>query len=227
MGRPVPPAWRGGHGRPILTPTPLTAPHPDSCGAADHQGPGAAPLGAGPDRLPARPAPLDGSPGLGPLPTGSSGLAGPGNRTRSAPLRTRPARRTGARGHQKARQDPDGGGRRMLGRTRGNRNNQRHPGPRTIHGNAVVGYHYLHTAIDDHSRLAYSELLPDETGATAAAFWTRARTWFTSCGITVERVLTDNGSGHRRRRAGTTVTSPVPPCWRWTRPTTCPPERPP
>ena len=94
---------------------------------------------------------------------------------------------------------PDGGGWRMLGRLVGNQNNQRHPGPRTVHGNAVVGYHYLHTAIDDHSRLAYSELLADETGDTAAAFWTRARAWFTGCGITVERVLTDNGSCYRSR----------------------------
>jgi len=94
---------------------------------------------------------------------------------------------------------PDGGGWRMLGRAAGNRNNQRHPGRRTIHGNAVVGYHYLHTAIDDHSRLAYSELLADQTGDTAAAFWTRAQAWFASCGITAERVLTDNGSCYRSR----------------------------
>jgi len=85
----------------------------------------------------------------------------------------------------------------MLGRSVGNKNNQRHPGPRTIHRNAVVGYHYLHTALDDYSRLAYSEMLPNETGDTAAAFWTRARAWFTQHGITVERVLTDNGSCYR------------------------------
>ena len=92
---------------------------------------------------------------------------------------------------------PDGGGWRMLGRSAGNRNSQRHPGPRTVHGNAVIGYHYLHTAIDDHSRLAYSELLPDETGDTAAAFWQRARAWFDQRGITTDRVLTDNGSCYR------------------------------
>jgi transposase InsO family protein len=92
---------------------------------------------------------------------------------------------------------PDGGGWRMLGRSLGNRNHQRHPGPRTVHRNAVVGYHYLHTAIDDHSRLAYSEILTDETKQTAAAFWARANAYFASCGITVERVLTDNGSCYR------------------------------
>ena len=58
----------------------------------------------------------------------------------------------------------------------------------------VRGYHFLHTAIDAHSRLAYSELLGDERKATAAAFWLRANAWFTEHGITVEKVLTDNGS---------------------------------
>jgi hypothetical protein len=53
------------------------------------------------------------------------------------------------------------------------------------------------TAVDDHSRLAYSEILGDEKKETATAFWTRAQTFFTSCGITVERVLTDNGSCYK------------------------------
>ena len=61
----------------------------------------------------------------------------------------------------------------------------------------VRGYHFLHTAIDAHSRLAYSELLGDERKATAAAFWLRANAWFTEHGITVEKVLTDNGSCYR------------------------------
>ena len=55
------------------------------------------------------------------------------------------------------------------------------------------GYHYLHTALDDHSRLAYSELLTDERQDTAAAFWRRANAWFTNYGVAVRRVLTDNG----------------------------------
>jgi transposase InsO family protein len=94
---------------------------------------------------------------------------------------------------------PNGGGWRMLGRPMGNRNNQRHPGRRTIHGNSTVGYHYLHTAIDDYSRLAYSEPLPDQSADTAAQFWIRAAAWFSRQGITVERVLTDNGSCYRSR----------------------------
>jgi transposase InsO family protein len=60
-----------------------------------------------------------------------------------------------------------------------------------------LGYSYLHTALDDHSRLAYSELLPDEGRDTAAAFWLRANAYFTACGITVRRVLTDNGNCYR------------------------------
>ncbi len=61
----------------------------------------------------------------------------------------------------------------------------------------MIGYAYLHTAIDDHSRLAYTEILADERKETAAGFWRRAHTWFTACGITVQRVLTDNGSCYK------------------------------
>ena len=90
---------------------------------------------------------------------------------------------------------PNGGGWRVLGRHEGQRNKHKHdPG-----SHPRIGYHYLHTAIDDHSRVAYSELLPDEQGATAAGFWTRANAWFASCDITVERVLTDNGACYRSR----------------------------
>ena len=103
---------------------------------------------------------------------------------------------------------PDGGGWRMLGRAAGKRNSQAHPGPRGRFRSPLIGHHYLHTAIDDHSRLAYTELLPDETGDTAAAFWRRARTWLASNGIDVERVITDNG-GCYRSRAFATALGPV------------------
>jgi transposase InsO family protein len=90
---------------------------------------------------------------------------------------------------------PTGGGHRVLSRRAGNRNRRRSPGAHLdLNGGAHVGYSYLHTAIDDHSRLAYTEILPDEKKETAASFWRRAHTYFTSCGITVTRVLTDNGS---------------------------------
>ena len=62
-----------------------------------------------------------------------------------------------------------------------------------------VGYAFVHSAIDGYSRLAYTEVLSDEQGATAAAFWNRAAAFFADHDITVERVLTDNGSCYRSR----------------------------
>ena len=62
-----------------------------------------------------------------------------------------------------------------------------------------IGYRFIHTALDDRTRLAYSEILADEQAVTAAAFWRRAHTWFSAHGVTVERALTDNGSCYRSR----------------------------
>ena len=59
------------------------------------------------------------------------------------------------------------------------------------------GYDYIHAAVDDHSRLAYAEILPDERKETASAFMTRAICFFAEHGIVIERVLTDNGSCYR------------------------------
>ena len=64
---------------------------------------------------------------------------------------------------------------------------------------AKAGYRYLHTALDDNSRLVYSEILDDERGETAAAFWRRASAWFSSWDITCERVITDNGGCYRSK----------------------------
>ena len=80
---------------------------------------------------------------------------------------------------------PEGGGWRVHGRAE------------RPHHKRGRGYGYIHTALDDHSRLAYSEILPDEQGTTAAAFWARAHAWFASIGITAREVLTDNGSCYR------------------------------
>jgi transposase InsO family protein len=55
----------------------------------------------------------------------------------------------------------------------------------------------VHIAVDDHSRLAYAEMLPDEKAATAAGFLRRATAFYRRYGIQVERVLTDNGSCYR------------------------------
>jgi transposase InsO family protein len=62
-----------------------------------------------------------------------------------------------------------------------------------------VGWEILHVAIDDASRLVYAEILADETGDTAAAFTLRAVAWFASEGVTVRRVLSDNGSPYVSR----------------------------
>jgi transposase InsO family protein len=58
----------------------------------------------------------------------------------------------------------------------------------------------VHVCVDDATRLAYAEVLPDERGPTAAGFLRRAVAWFASMGITVERVLSDNGACYRSRR---------------------------
>ncbi|OCB55842.1 transposase, partial [Mycobacterium malmoense] len=98
---------------------------------------------------------------------------------------------------------PAGGGWRMLGRSAGKRHAQADKtGMLNKHHQPLRGYHFLHTAIDAHSRLAYSELLADERQQTAAAFWIRANTWFAQCGINVQKVLTDNGSCYRSRIFG-------------------------
>lgn len=84
---------------------------------------------------------------------------------------------------------PDGGGHRKLGRTLGNRHNKKQG----------RGYAYLHHAVDDHSRIAYSEILGDERKETASQFWVRANAFFADLGIVVKRVLTDNGSCYRSK----------------------------
>jgi transposase InsO family protein len=61
----------------------------------------------------------------------------------------------------------------------------------------TVGWDAIHIAIDDTTRLAYAEVLPDETASTAVAFLRRALAFYARHGITVERVLTDNGSPYR------------------------------
>jgi transposase InsO family protein len=61
----------------------------------------------------------------------------------------------------------------------------------------TVGWEYVHIAVDDHSRLAYAEVLPDEKATTAISFLRRASAFYRRYGIRVERVLTDNGSAYR------------------------------
>ena len=62
-----------------------------------------------------------------------------------------------------------------------------------------IGFDYVHAAVDDHSRLAYAEVHPDEKGATAAAFLTRAAAYFAGHGVTrIQRVISDNALAYRR-----------------------------
>jgi transposase InsO family protein len=103
---------------------------------------------------------------------------------------------------------PDGGGHRVVGRARGKRNRAVTPGTgRNRYHQVLLGYGYIHSAVDDHSRLAYSEILSDEQGPTAAAFWIRAQAFYAAHGITVRRVLTDNGSCYRSRTWRATLTA--------------------
>lgn len=84
---------------------------------------------------------------------------------------------------------PEGGGWRWHGR---------HATAAHRHKKTPIGYDYLHVAVDDHSRIAYIEALPDEREATCAGFLHRAASWFHARGVTVERVLTDNAWSYRR-----------------------------
>ena len=105
---------------------------------------------------------------------------------------------------------PDGGGHKVHGRHLGTRLRSAHRDPtrpRKVHGRPNLGYQYLHNAVDDHSRLAYTEILPDETRGTAVAFWQRAQAWFAARGITVHRILTDNGSCYRSQLWRDTLTT--------------------
>jgi transposase InsO family protein len=70
-----------------------------------------------------------------------------------------------------------------------------------LHGRTWrAGWEYVHVAIDDFSRLAYAEILPDETGQSCARFMRRAKAWFASQGIKIAALLTDNGTGYRSHR---------------------------
>jgi transposase InsO family protein/transposase-like protein len=70
------------------------------------------------------------------------------------------------------------------------------PGTRRSRG---AGWQYLHVAVDDHSRLAYAEVLAREDAVACAAFLRRAVAWYAELGITVERVMTDNARAYRSR----------------------------
>ena len=78
---------------------------------------------------------------------------------------------------------PDGGGHRAHGRAAASRGRG-------------IGYDYVHSAVDDRSRVAFSQLLDDETGATCARFLVEAAAFFADHGVRIERVLTDNAKAY-------------------------------
>jgi transposase InsO family protein len=77
---------------------------------------------------------------------------------------------------------PDGGGHRVHGRA-----------PRRQRG---IGYDYIHSAVDDRSRVAFSQILPDESAATTALFLIEAANFFADHGVRIQRVLTDNAKAY-------------------------------
>ena len=79
---------------------------------------------------------------------------------------------------------PSGGGWRVHGRGSAGRRQR-------------VGYAYVHSIVDDHSRLAYSEVLADERVGTVVGFWNRVLAWFADRGVMAQAMLTDNGSAYR------------------------------
>jgi transposase InsO family protein len=89
---------------------------------------------------------------------------------------------------------PDGGGWRIHGR-----------GKAPTAKRASTGYRFLHTALDDRTRIIYSEMHSNEQAVTAVDFWKRANAFFNHLGITIERVITDNGSCYRSRLWRTTL----------------------
>ena len=87
---------------------------------------------------------------------------------------------------------PDGGGWRAHGREMGSSGaRKRNP----------IGYDYVHSVVDDHSRFAYSEILPDEKAATTVEFFRRMLEHFSSLGITIDAVMTDNAWNYTHSRA--------------------------
>ncbi|MCK2034979.1 IS481 family transposase [Microbacterium sp. SSW1-49] len=95
---------------------------------------------------------------------------------------------------------PDGGGWRFVGRQQGDRNREataKRTGQRHAHYKPNVGTAFVHTVIDDHSRVAYAEICMDEKAVTAIGVLERATAWFADHGVTVERVLSGNGSAYK------------------------------
>lgn len=96
---------------------------------------------------------------------------------------------------------PDGGGWKAHGRGSG-----KALAARRAKQNTPRGFAFLHHVVDDHSRLAYSEILVDERKQTVTEFWQRARDWFAGEGVTIKAVLTDNGPAYHSKQFNQTLT---------------------
>lgn len=96
---------------------------------------------------------------------------------------------------------PDGGGWRYVGRAQGQHNRmlttQRTGQRKPTFRHPLIGTAFIHTVLDDHSRVAYAEIHNDETSQTAAAVLRNAVAWFVDRGARTERVLSDNGGCYR------------------------------
>ena len=123
------------------------------------------------------------------------------DRVTGEPLRSYEHDHPGALLHvdvKKLGQIPDGGGWRYLGRWQGDRNRAATPDkPRNSWRGPKIGHAFVHSVLDDNSRVVYCEIHDDEKADTAAAMLRRAVGWFTARGVTVEAVLSDNGTAYR------------------------------
>jgi Integrase core domain len=173
------PAWPTDPRGPTVAPRPPAGPGPSGAGR-----PPTAPPGPASARLPPGHGPLDGLWGAGPPRDEPAGPHRPGQRRRGA-LPAPAARRAGPAGGQEAGRIPDGGGHRGRGR-----------GPTTPRGRGS-GDDPIHSAVDDRSRVAFSQILPDEAGQTCARFLVEAAGFFAEHGARIERVLTDNAEADR------------------------------
>jgi transposase InsO family protein len=164
----------------------------------------------GPARPAGRPAGLDGLPGAVPPPARAAAAAGPAS---GQIIRRYERAQPGELIHmdvKKLGRLREGGGHRVHGRDSAQqRRRDRKHGP---------GYDDVHAVVDDHSRLAYAEVLSDERGDSCAGFLRRAGVFFAGHGITIQRVLTDNAFAYRHSRQLQQVIAELGAVQRFTRP---------